>query len=275
MNENNIPKVDLKQLLPEKFQKRKILGFVMRLLEKITAVDKINKLFAAAPGKKNIEFTDACLQYLDITCHVVGEENLPSDRSKLIFASNHPQGGIEAICIAHVLGHKYNGKIKFIANEFLCCFEPLKELFLPIIYKRKQQKKENAHAINDFYKTDNHLVVFPAGIIASKIKGKIVDHEWHKNFITAAVQNQRNVVPLYFQARNSNFLYFMESFRRLIRSKISFDVIFFGHEFFKQRGKTLTLYIGKPVAWQTFDKTKSPKEWANAIKNLAFELPGV
>ena len=87
--------------------------------------------FASAPGKKNMEFADACMRYLNVTCHVVGEENFPADGSKLIFACNHPQGGIETICIAHVLGKKYDEKIKFYANKFLCCLEPLKELFLP------------------------------------------------------------------------------------------------------------------------------------------------
>ena len=272
MSENMAAKLDIKQLLPEKYAKKRIPRCILCLLERVTAVDKINKLFASAPGKKNMEFVDACMRYLNVTCHVVGEENLPVDGSKLIFASNHPQGGIEAICIAHVLGKKYDDKIKFYANEFLCCFEPLKELFLPIT-KRKQQNKENVRIINDIYRTDNHFVVFPAGITASKKKGKVTDHEWRKNFIKEAIKNRRDVVPLYFRARNSTLFYFMEDFRRLICSPVSFETILFGHEFFRQQGKTFTLYIGKPVAWETFDKTKTPKEWANAMKDIACGLP--
>jgi putative hemolysin len=241
------------------------------MIEKMIAVDKINKLFASAPGAKNTAFTDACLKYLDVTCRVVGEENLPSADAKYIFASNHPQGGIEAICIASVLGRKYGDSIKFYANEILCYLEPLTELFVPI--KRKQKNKANVHAINDFYKTDNHIIVFPAGVTASKKKGKIIDHEWHKSFITKAIQNQRDVIPLYFQAQNSDLFYIIENFRRFIRSRINFDVILFGHEFFKQRGKTLTLYIGKPVSWETFDKTKTPKEWADSMKEIVCGLP--
>ena len=272
MTENRIAKLELKQLLADRYSKKKIPGFVLRILEKIIAVDKINTLFAAIPGKKNMEFIDACMKYLDVTCHVTGEENLPPEGSKLIFASNHPQGGIEAICIASVLGKKYDGKIKFFVNELLCCIEPLQEMFLPL-YRRRLQDKAHVRIINDCYKSDCQLVVFPAGVTASKIKGEFMDHTWRKNFITAAVQNQRDVVPVYFQAKNSDFFYFLENLRRAIHSPVNFDVILFGHEFFKQRGKTFTLYIGKPVAWETFDKSHSPAEWANKVKDIVFSLP--
>ena len=94
--ENQTARLDLQHILADMSPKNKIPRFVIGFLEKIMAVDKINKLFASAAGKKNTEFTDACMKYLDVTCHVVGEENLPSGDSKLIFASNHPQGGIEA-----------------------------------------------------------------------------------------------------------------------------------------------------------------------------------
>jgi hypothetical protein len=271
-NDTKVARLDLKQLLAERYPKWKLLGFTMRFVEKMMAVDKINKLFAGTSGTKNMEFIDACMKYLDVRCNVIGEENLPSCETKLIFASNHPQGGIEAICIASVLGCKYGSKIKFYANEFLCSLEPLKELFVPI-YRCKQKSRENLRIINDFYKTDDCIVVFPAGVTSSKTKGKIIDHEWRKSFIVEAVKNRRNVVPLYFQARNSDLFYIIENFRRFVRARINFDVILFGHEFFKQRGKTFTLYIGKPVAWETFDKTKSPKEWASVMQDIVFGLP--
>jgi len=269
IHEDKAARVELGQLFAARYPGWKLPGFFLRLIEKIIAVDKINKLFAATSGTKNVEFTDACMKYLAVTCNVVGGENLPPSEKKLIFASNHPQGGIEAICIASVLGRRYGGKIKFYANEILYCLEPLKELFVPI-YRRKQKSKENLRIINDFYQTDDHLVVFPAGVTSSKKKGKIMDHEWRKNFIVEAVKYRRDVVPLYFQARNSDLFYVVENFRRFIRSRVNFDVILFGHEFFKQRGKTFTLYIGKPVSWETFDKTKSPKEWAAVMKDVVY-----
>ena len=270
-DEVKVSRVDTGQLIDKMLPVKKLPGFVIRFLERLFAINKINRLFASAPGTKNLEFVDACTKYLDITCHVVGEENLPYGEDNLIFVSNHPQGGIEAICIAHILGQKYGNRIKFFANEILNCFEPLKEMFVPV-YRDRQKNRENMRVINEFYKTDNHLVVFPAGITSSKANGKMIEHEWSKNFVKAAIQYQRDVVPLYFQAQNSKLFYWIENFRKSIRSRINFDTVLFGHEFFKQRGKTLTLYIGKPVLWTTFDKSKTPKEWANMVKHIVLGL---
>lgn len=271
MSEKIIARIDVEQLITERYPDRKMPKFVIRLLRKIACEDKINKLFASAPGKKNLEFIDACMKYLNVACHVVGEENLPDDERRFIFVSNHPQGGIEAICIAYVLGHIYNSKIKFYANELLTVLDPLKEMFLPI-FKHKRQGKENSRIINDFYKTDNHLVTFPAGVTSYKKKGKIIDHEWRKSFITAAVRHQRDVVPMYFQARNSDFFYCIENFRKRIGFPVNFEVLFFASEFFKQQGNAFTLFIGKPVRWEVFDTSRSHKEWADEIRNVVFNL---
>lgn len=137
----------------------------------------------------------AVSRQLQFHCRVWGEEFLPCDGRKLIFVSNHPRGAVEAICIAYVLGHKYEGKIRFYANEFLSVLEPLKELFLPI-YKHGQQSKDNLRLIREFYESDQHLISFPAGVTSYQSKGKVLDHAWHKNFISSAIRHQRDVVPL-------------------------------------------------------------------------------
>ncbi|MDR0714657.1 MAG: 1-acyl-sn-glycerol-3-phosphate acyltransferase [Bacteroidales bacterium] len=265
-------RIDIGQLMAERFPDRKLPGFVLNLLKKIVHQDDINSLFANAPGRKNLDFIDSCMEQLRFTCRVAGEEHLPSDGRRLVFACNHPQGGAEAICIAHVLGRRYDCKIKFYANEFLTVFIPLKELFLPV-HRRRQQDRESLRQIRDFYETDYHLVVFPAGVTAYKSKGKITEHEWHKHFIKVAVEHERDVVPLYFEASNSELFYRIENFRKRIHSKINFEVMLFAREFFRQRGRTFTLHIGKPVPWQTFDHTKNYQEWAHWMQRLVSGLP--
>lgn len=273
MDNQQIAKIDVEQLIVDKIGKRKLPKILVNLIRKILRQDDINTLFLNAPGKKNIDFIDSCMKQMDFSCNVVGKENLPDPSDKrFIFISNHPQGGAEAICIAHVLGNQYNGKIKFYANEFLTVLEPLKELFLPI-YKHQSQNKDGIRQIKEFYETDNHLIVFPAGVTSYKWKGKIIDHKWHKNFIKVAIDHQRDVVPLYFEARNSNLFYCIENFRKRIRSKVNFEIILFANEFFKQKGNKFNLYIGKPIPWQTFDKKKAHQGWADWAKIHVFNLP--
>ncbi|MDR1557824.1 MAG: hypothetical protein LBS88_12480 [Tannerellaceae bacterium] len=270
MQHQETGRIDVGQLIAERFPGSKLSGLALCLIRKILHQDAINSLFAHAPGKKNIDFIDSCMEQLRFTCHVRGENHLPADGRKLIFVSNHPQGGAEAICIAHVIGHRYAGRIKFYANEFLSIFTPLKELFLPVY---KHQNKESLRQIREFYATDQHLIIFPAGATAYQSEGKIREHEWHKHFIKVAVEYKRDVVPLYFEARNSDLFYCIENFRKHIRSKVNFEVILFAREFFRQRGRTFTLHIGQPVSWQTFNHTKSHREWAQWMQHRVNCLP--
>ena len=272
MSYRETDRIDVRQLMTERFPTRKLPGFVLDLIGKIVHQDDINALFANAPGKKNLDFIDSCMEQLRFTCRVEGEEHLPAGDQRLVFASNHPQGGVEAICIAHVLGHRYAGKIKFYANEFLTVFAPLKEMLLPV---HRQQNRDSFRRINEFYETDHHLVIFPAGVTASRSKGKITEHEWRKHFIKIAVEHRRDVIPLYFEASNSDMFYRMENFRRWIHAKTRFEVLLFAHEFFRQRGRTFTLHIGEPVSWQTFDRTKNYREWAHWMQRLVAGLPAL
>ncbi|GHT53383.1 glycerol acyltransferase [Bacteroidia bacterium] len=272
MQNGEIARIDVQQLMAELLPGRKFPRITRSIIQKIVHQDDINALFFNAPGKKNLDFINSCMEQLAFTCQVVGRDNLPADGRSLIFAGNHPQGGAEAICIAHVLGNQYDGKIRFYANGFLTVLSPLKDLFLPV-RKHREQNREDFRLIREFYGSDNHLVVFPAGVTAYKSKGKIIDHSWRKHFIKVAVEYQRDIVPLYFVARNSALFYFIEDFRRLIHSRFRFEELLYPNEFFKQRGNTFTLYIGKPIPWQTFDNTKTPREWAHWVRNLVFDLP--
>lgn len=273
MQLNDIVKLDTEKFLKDRFPDKKFPSLLVKLIRYMICEKQINGLYSDAQGKKNVEFATSCMKSMNVTCQVVGEENFPTNGEKLIFASNHPQGGIEAICIAHVLGTRYNGKIKFYANEFLQAVEPLKELFLPIYRKRHLQTRDSVEAINEFYKSENQLITFPAGVTSFKKNGVIIDHPWRKSFIKASVQYQRDVVPMYFKARNSHFFYFLENFRKRIHFPVNFEVALFAKEIFKQQGKNLTLYVGKPIPWQTFDRSKSLEEWTEYVRQKVYELP--
>ena len=43
---------------------------------------------------------------------------------------------------------------------------------------------------------------------------------------------------------------------------------------FINTGKPLTfrVVIGKPIPWQTFDKSKTPAQWAEHVKGIVYNL---
>lgn len=41
---------------------------------------------------------------------------------------------------------------------------------------------------------------------------------------------------------------------------------------FSSKNKTFNIYIGKPIPWQTFDKSKSLQEWAQVVKEQVYQI---
>ena len=271
MTENKIPHIDLEALIKAKLPNRKLPRFVINYLKKITHIDEVNYVLETFSDTKNLEFIGKLLDYLNITYTVEGLENLPVGDEKLIFASNHPLGGLDGIVLAYVLGTKYEGRLRLLTNDILLFIEPLCELFIPV-NKVGSQSKENVEKLNEFYESDNHLITFPSGKCSRKTKGKIIDPEWKKNFVAKAVQYKRDIVPIYFDGRNSNFFYFLANIRTALGIKANIEMLYLADEFFKQRNTHFTLKIGAPIAWQHFDKSKSQQKWASEVKNLVYAM---
>ena len=60
----------------------------------------------------------------------------------------------------------------------------------------------------------------------------------------------------------SKFFYNLANFRTKIGLKVNLEMMYLPKETFNKKGSTFTLVIGKPIKWETLDKSKTPKEWA-------------
>jgi len=270
MSEQKIININIAQVLKEKAPNTKIPKFFVNYLRRIAHEDEINEFFKKYPGLKNLEFIEAALNDLNVSIKIEGKKNLPKG-GKYIFAGNHPLGGLDGITTGYVIGKEYDGKIKFFSNDILMNVEPLKEMFVPV-NKVGSQSKNHALSMKELYESDYHLITYPSGMCSRKIKGKIIDLEWKKNFISKAIEFQRDIVPIYFEGRNSDFFYNLANLRKLLKIKVNIEMMYLVDELFKQRGKEFTLKIGKPILWQTFDKSKSQTEWAKWVREIVYKM---
>src|SRR5690606_4292546 len=103
-----------------------------------------------------------------------GAENIPVDDS-VIFASNHPLGGLDGIAIMQAIG-RYRRDVKFLVNDILMNVRNLEPLFVPV-NKIGGQARSGILAIDQAYASDHALLVFSAGLVSVKIGGKITDLE--------------------------------------------------------------------------------------------------
>ena len=271
MSKSNVIKIDVANVLKEKAPKTKVPKFIVNYLRRIVHEDEFNTYFKENPDLRNLDFIEGAFNYLDIKTSIEGEENLPPKGGKYIFACNHPLGGLDGIATGYMIGKKYEGKVRFFSNDLLTHLHPMKDMFIPV-NKVGSQSKGHAEMMQKLYESENHLITFPAGMCSRKINGKIVDLEWKKNFISKAVQYQRDVVPIYFEGRNSNFFYNLANLRKFFGIKFNVEMMYLADEMFKQRGNHFTIRIGKPLSWETFDKSKSHAEWAEWVKNIVYKM---
>jgi len=235
-------------------------------MNRLLHIREVNEIITKYGHLHGIPFVEALFDHFNIKFVFKGKENIPSE-GRFIFASNHPLGGFDGLILISGV-HKMLGESLFLVRDELTKIPPLKELFIPI------NKFGSQHAsvimINEAYKSDAQILVFPSGLASRKIKGKITDLEWQKHFIQKSLEYKRDIIPVHISGRNSWRFYLLSAFRQLIGIKLNIEMFLLPDELFRLKGKTFTVTYKKRVPWQTFDRTKNAKGWAAFIKGIVY-----
>lgn len=272
MADDSLFLIDIDKILRQKAPKyyKYIPKFVVSYLKRIVHQEELNVFLRESRDKEGVDFLKACLEFLDAKIVVKGEENLPKD-GLYTFVSNHPLGGQDGVALGYVLGTFYDGKVKYMVNDLLMNLRGLAPLCIPI-NKTGKQAKDFPKMVEAGFSSDNQLIMFPAGLCSRRRNGVIRDLEWKKTFIVKSVQFQRDVVPVHFEGRNSDFFYNLANICKFLGIKFNIAMLYLADEMLKNRHKTFTVTIGKPIPWQTFDKSKTPAEWAAYVKDIVYKL---
>jgi 1-acyl-sn-glycerol-3-phosphate acyltransferase len=264
-------KIDVKNVIYSKTPAlaRSVPGFVINYLKKIVHQDELNEFLRKWGYLKDSELIEAGLRHFEIKFKVFNSEIIP-ESGRYIFVSNHPLGGLDGLVFIYELSKHFH-EIKFPVNDILTNIKNLSGIFLPV-NKHGSLAKEAARMIEEAYSSDCQILNFPAGLCSRKRRGVIRDLEWQKSFITKSIQHKRDVIPAFFSGRNSNFFYNLANIRKMLGLKANIEMLYLADEMFKQRDKEIRLVFGKPIPWETFDKSRSALEWANWVKSKSYEL---
>ena len=272
MADDSLFLIDIDKVLREKAPKyyKYIPRFVVSYLKRIVHQEELNVFLRDSKDKVGVDFLKACLEFLDANIVVKGEENLPKE-GLYTFVSNHPLGGQDGVALGYILGSFYNGKVKYMVNDLLMNLQGLAPLCIPI-NKTGKQAKDFPRMVEAGFASDDQLIMFPAGLCSRRQNGVMRDLDWKKTFIVKSVQTHRDVVPIHFEGRNSNFFYNLANICKFLGIKVNIAMLYLADEMLKNRHKTFTVTIGKPISWQTFDKSKTPAEWAAYVKDIVYKL---
>jgi len=263
-------KIDIEKVIASKNAKllKYMPSFVLSYLKRIIHEDYINEFLHIHSDKYGLDFIQAALDTFEIKLKVEGIENVDPAK-RLIVAANHPLGGMDGIALMNVVG-KIRKDIQFPVNDILMNMPNLKELFVPI--NKHGSNMENARIIDKAFASNVLMLYFPAGLVSRKKKGIIKDLEWKKTFIRKARDYQRDIVPTYINGRNSNWFYGLSNWRMRFGIKANIEMLFLADEVMKQHGKEISIKFGKPIPYQSFDRSKKDIEWAAEVKRIVYQM---
>lgn len=246
---------------------------LVKWLKHIVHQDEVNKYLWDSRHLTGVEWLEDCMRYLDMTLEIVGKENLPDkDDGKLYtFVSNHPLGGEDGVALGAVIGCHYDGRFRYLVNDLLMNLPGLAPLCIPI-NKTGSQSRSFPAMVEAGFRSDNHMLMFPAGLCSRRINGEIRDLPWKKTFITKSVETHRDVVPIHFGGRNSDFFYTLANVCKALGIKFNIAMLFLVDEMYKNVHKSFRIAIGKPIPWQTFDKSRTPAQWAQFVQDEVYKL---
>ena len=265
---------DIRAIIKSKAPKAKVPDFVIRYLERIVHVKQMNTFLRKYPELKGYEFIDRVIhEELGCSASIDGTENIPTDGKPVIFVSNHPLGGLDGMIIAQMIHETRPRSLKVIVNELLMYMEPINSLWAPV-NKVGRLTKEQAAEQQQMWESETDVLTFPAGACSrlQHINGhwQIRDLDWQKNFIQRAKEYKRDIVPIYFEGKNSRFFYALAYLRKLLHIKINIEMLYLVDEMYGAHGKHFKVHVLPPIPYTTFDNSKTPKEWAQYVKSIVY-----
>jgi putative hemolysin len=270
---------DIRAIIKSKAPNAKVPNFLIRYLERITHVKEMNAFLRKYPDLRGYEFMDRVIhEELGCSASIEGTEHIPTDGRPVIFVSNHPLGGLDGMIIAEMIHESrqqsaVSRQLKVIVNELLMFMEPIADLWAPV-NKVGQLSKEQAAAQQRMWESGTDVLTFPAGACSrlQRIDGRweIQDLEWKKNFVQRAREYQRDIVPIYFEGRNSRFFYALAWLRKLLHIKLNIEMLYLVDEMYGAHGKHFRVHVMPPIPYTTLDNSRTPLQWAQHIKQQIY-----
>lgn len=94
-----------------------------------------------------------------------------------------------------------------------------------------------------------------------------------KFYIQSQKTQKKDIIPVFIEGRNSDFFYNLARFRKNIGIGANIEMfLYLADEMFAQRGKKVTIVIGKPIPYTHFDSSRTEQEWAEKVKEIVYAM---
>ena len=265
--------IDVREVLRRKVPgaARWIPAAVTNWLARTIHEGELNDILTRYATLDGVDFMQALVSEFDLKLDVHGAEHLPTPEQHCLFVSNHPLGGLDGICLSALLGARYGATFRCVVNDLLLFIPNLRSIFLPV-NKHGRQRREAAAQLEAAMRGPGQVLTFPAGLCSRQSGGKIEDVAWRSSFVRDAVRYRRDVVPIFFDGRNSQRFYRAARLRERLGIRLNVEMVYLPDEMFRNKHRTFGVYIGAPIGWQTFDSSQRPSEWAKRVRDTVYGI---
>lgn len=193
---------------------RAAYSLIAPIIENFLGVRKLNDAYDYLKGHTCGNFFERAIQTIGVNCEVDEDElkKIPSC-GPLIIVSNHPLGGLDGILMGAAL-LRVRPDAKVIVNSLLARMDEIKEYVIEVNpFGGKSATAQNVAAMKEtirHLKNGGCVGTFPSGTV-SYLHVKdccISDPEWNANIAQIARRTGANIVPVFFEGRNSFLFYF-------------------------------------------------------------------
>ena len=242
-------------------------GFVVNWLKRKLHEQEINDAMVIMKDLYGVDFNNKGLDILGAKLESINHHNVPKTGAILI-AANHPLGGLDGMSLIRSVA-QIRPDVRFFVNDVLLQLKNYGDVFVGI-NKVGSTSARSLRTMEDVLMSQDAVLFFPAGLVSRKIKGKIVDLDWKKSFVTQAIDHKRHIIPTFIEGENSKFFYRFANFRKAIGIKANIEMLFLPDEMFKQKGHTIKIHYGKPFDPAILHMGLSHKKWAAVIKEYIY-----
>jgi 1-acyl-sn-glycerol-3-phosphate acyltransferase len=271
-SDNKIQLIDIEEVFATKDARmlKRIPKFLIRYLKRIVHQDEINGFLRQNAGIDGMDFITRCIEFMDVKMKFIGLENVPKD-SRLIFAANHPLGGIDGMCLLKVIHEHIQPNPRSLSNDLLMNIRPLRS-FMIGVNKHGGNSKDNVAEMRRVFEGNDPVIFFAAGLVSRRHCFKIEDVDWKSTFVKKSFLHERDVIPVFISGRVSGFFYRLANLRKFLGIRYNIEMLYLPNEMFKQKGMHLIIKFGKPIPWRSFNSGKSSEEWAAGVKKQVYEM---
>lgn len=240
-------------------------------VKKALDLDKLNNLYDRGSHLGAVDFLAYLLNDLGVEYEIHEEDLKRIPKSgPFVIVANHPLGALDGILLMHII-HQYRPDFKVMGNFLLHKIEPLQPMVIAV--NPFETRKDAYSSLNGMrevlrlLKDGGGIGIFPAGEVSFRDEeGNLQDREWQDTAIKLIKKAKVPVVPVYFNAKNSELFY------RMAKIHPDFQTAMLPSEMMKKRTKPIQLRIGKPILPKQQEEYKDLEEFKAFLRKKTYML---